>query len=62
MYKAKLVEETDAQLTPKKNNGILESATMTVPLKHLSNFRRSLKIFLINIKVELKLKWMKRCV
>ena len=36
-------------------NGILEDATIAVPLKYLSNF-------LYNCKVELKLKWAKYCI
>ena len=43
-------------------NGILKTATIAVPLKYLSNFRRSLEMPLINCKVELKLKWTKYCV
>ena len=33
-------------------NGILKNATIAVPLKYLSNFRRSLEMPLINCKVE----------
>ena len=36
--------------------------TIVVPLRHLSNFWRSLEIALINCKVELKLIWTKHCV
>ena len=43
------------------NNGMLRKA-IAVSLKHLNNFCRSLKIPLINSKVELKLKWAKYCV
>ena len=43
------------------NNGMLRKA-IAVSLKHLNNFWRSLKIPLINCKVELKLKWAKYCV
>ena len=32
-----------------------------MPLRYLSNFWRSLKIPLINCKIELKLKWTKHC-
>ena len=32
-----------------------------MPLKYLSNFWRSLKVPLINSKVELSLKWIKNC-
>ena len=43
-------------------NAILENATITMPLKYLCNFWRSLEMPLINCKVELKLKWTKYCV
>ena len=36
------------------SNGILKNATVTVPLKYLSNFCRSLEMPLINYKVEFK--------
>ena len=58
MYQAKLLENTEADGA----NGILKIATIAVPLKYLSNFRRSLEMPLINCKVELKLKWTKYCV
>ena len=35
---------------------------VVIPLKHLSNFWRSLNILLINCKVELILTWPKNCV
>ena len=38
------------------SNGILKNATVTVPLKYLSNFCRSLEMPLINCKVEFKCK------
>ena len=38
------------------DNGIFKSKTITVPLKYLSNFLRSLQMPLIKCKVELKLK------
>ena len=37
-------------------NGILENATIAVPLEYFSNFWRSFKLPLINCKIELKLK------
>ena len=57
-YNAKLlgITETDG------NNGILRNSTITVPLKCLSNFCKSLEMLLINFKVELKRKWTKYCV
>ena len=59
--KAKLLENTVAQLGPNLRNEILRNATIVVPLKYLSNFWRSLEIPLINCKVELKLEWAKCC-
>ena len=47
-YKAKLLENTEADGV----NGILNSATIAVLLKYLSNFWRSLEMPLINCKVE----------
>ena len=41
---------------------ILRNATIAVSLKYLSNVWRSLKMALINFKVEIKLKWTKYCV
>ena len=59
--KAKLVGNTVAQPNWNEANGISRNATITVPLKYLSNFRRSIKVSLINCKVELNLKWTKHC-
>ena len=39
---AKLLKNTEAERT----NGILKNATIVVPLKRLSSFRRSLKMLL----------------
>ena len=50
-FKAKLLGNTEAD----GDNGILKSATIAAPLNFLSNFWRSLKMPLINGKVELKL-------
>ena len=61
-YKTKLLGNKAAQPAPNNANGILENVTIAMPLKYLSNFRRSLKMPLINCKVELKLKWEKYCV
>ena len=58
-YKVKLLENTVAQPTPNAANGILRNSTIAVPLKYLSNFWKSLKLPLINCKVELRLKWTK---
>ena len=56
--RAKLLGNTEADWA----NKILKNATIAVPLKHLSNFWRSLEMSLINCKIELKLKWTKYCV
>ena len=60
--KGKLLGNTVAQSDSNYANGILKNATVSVPLKSLSNFWRSLEMPLINCKVELKLKWTKHCV
>ena len=57
IYKDKLLENTEANGA----NAVLKNETIAVPLKYLSNFWRSLKMPLINCKVELKLKWTKHC-
>ena len=49
-YTAKLLWNTEAD----NSNGILKNAAVTVPLKYLSNFCRSLGLPLINYKVEFK--------
>ena len=45
-----------------ENNDSLTGAKVVIPLKHLSNFWRSLNISLINCEVELILTWSKNCV
>ena len=62
LHKTKLVRETEAQSGLNNNSGILKNALIAVPLKYLSDFCRSLKMPLINCKVELKLEWTKHCV
>ena len=44
------------------NNSTKNNVKVVVPLKHLSNFWRSLNIPLINCEVELILTWHKNCV
>ena len=61
IFKYKLLGNTAAQ-TDNTAKGILENATIAVPLKYWSNFRRSLEIPLINCKVKLKLRWTRYCV
>ena len=55
-YKAKVLGSTVAQPALNEANGILKKTTIALPLKYLSNFWRSLKIPLINCKIESKLK------
>ena len=43
-------------------NGKKEKVKITVPLKYLSNFWRSLEMPLINCEVELSLSWIENCV
>ena len=54
-YKAELIANTEADGTKRR-------IKITVPLKYLSNFWRSLEMPLINCKVELSLRWIKNCV
>ena len=58
MYKTELLESTEAD----GDNGILKNAIISVSLKYLSNFGKSLEMPLINCKVELKLKRTNYCV
>ena len=53
-YKAGLITDTEADGT---KNGV----KITVPLKYLSNFWKSLEMPSINCKVELSLKWIENC-
>ena len=57
-YKAKLLGNAVA-LDENAANGILKNPTIAVPLKYLSSFRRSLKMPLINCKVQLRVRWTK---
>ena len=52
MYETKLLGNAKAD----GSNGIVRNTAIAAPLKHLSNFWRSLEMPLINCKVELKLK------
>ena len=53
-YKAALVEKTANHNNEKRS---VEGTKIVVPLKYLSNFWRSLEMFLINCKVNLELNW-----
>ena len=55
-YKTNIIGKTP------EDNDSLTSAKVVIPLKHLSNFWRSLNVPLINCKVELILTWSKNCV
>ena len=57
-YKASIIGNTVADGAKGKKDGV----QLAVPLKHLSNFRRSLERPLINCKVELSLTWYTNCV
>ena len=54
-YKASLIGNTG-------NNGTKNGVKIAVPLKYLSNFRKSLEMPLINCKFKLSLKWIENCV
>ena len=53
-HKANLIGNTEA-------NGTNNEVKITVPLKYLSNFWRSLEMPLINCNVEISLKWIENC-
>ena len=55
-YKTRITEKSP------DNNHVLENVEFIVPLKHLSNFWRSLDMPLINCEIELILTWPKSCV
>ena len=55
-YKTNIIGKTP------EDNDSLTSTKVVIPLKHLSNFWRSLNVPLINCKVELILTWSKNCV
>ena len=56
-YKANFIEDGITQNNLTKNN-----VKTVVPLKHLSNFWRSLTIPLINCEIKFILTWFKNCV
>ena len=55
MYKTKIIGRTS-------NNNSRLNAKVSVPLKYLSSFWRSLDLLLINDQTELDLTWSKYCV
>ena len=54
-FEASIINNTEA-------NGTKNGVKVVVPLKYLSNFRRSLEMPLINCKIELLLNCIKNCV
>ena len=44
------------------DNGVFKNKKISVPLKYLSNFWRSLEMPLINCKIHLELNWTKDCI
>ena len=52
-YKASIIGNIE-------NNGIKNGVKIRLPLKHLSNFWRSLKMPLLNCKIELSLNWVEK--
>ena len=57
-YKSSFIGE----LTAAGGNRVFKNVRIAVPLKHLSNFWRSLEMPLINCKIHLELNWSKDCV
>ena len=55
-YKTSITEKLE------RKNAELENIKVTVPLKYLSKFFRTLDILLINCEIKLDLKWSKNCV
>ena len=58
-YKAALVGKTANYANP---NSFVKDTKIFVPLKYLSNFRRSLEMPLINCKAHLELNWVEDCI
>ena len=59
-YKAALVGKTADAVN--NTNRSVKYAKIVVPLKYLSNVRRSLEMSLINCKVHLELNWTEHCI
>ena len=59
-YQAALVGKTENVAAGGKR--FVKNTKIVVPLKHLNNFWRSLKILLINWKVYLELNWIENCI
>ena len=61
-YKAKFIRNTIVEPAPNQANWILKHATIAMPLKYSHNFWWSLKMPLVNGKIELKTKRTNYCV
>ena len=54
--------EFKQQITGQTGRGGTKNFEITVPLKYLSNFWRTLKMFLINCEINVQLKWSEKCI
>ena len=52
----------DGEITEQRNTKTKKNLEIVVPLKHLSNFWRTLDMLLINCQVFLTLTWSEKCV
>ena len=59
-YNATLVGKTANAVN--NTNSSAKNTKITVPLKYLSNFWRSLEMALINCKIHLELNWIEDCI
>ena len=50
------------KITGKTGNGGTQDVEIMVPLKHLSNFWRTLEMPFINFEISLQLKWCRNCI
>ena len=50
------------QITRQTGKGTTKNVKVMVPLKYLSNFRRTLEMPLIRCKISVQLKWSKNCI
>ena len=50
------------QITRQTGKGATKNVKVMVPLKYLSNFRRTLEMPLIRCKISVQLKWSKNCI
>ena len=59
-YKSSIIGKTPNN--DNDNNNVIEKIKIVVPLKHLSNFWRTLDMPLLNCEASLTLTWFKDCV